>query len=169
MNTADISGPLATLLSELVSGTPPTGGYMLNRGDKGLFDALDNLSAAEASRIISGGSSIAAHVDHVTYYTSLMNRWSEGENPWKTADWGASWRKAVVTEVEWVQARDAFARETRKWLGAMKEPREVKETELTGMIASVVHLAYHVGAIRQMDRKLRGPSAGEEQDALQQI
>lgn len=169
MNTADIARSLATLLSELVNGTPATGGYMLNKGDKGLLDALDRLSAADASEIINDGSSIAAHVDHVTYYTSLMNRWSAGENPWKTADWAASWRKPAVTEVEWVQARDAFATETRKWLAVVGEPREVKEPEMTSMIASVVHLAYHVGAIRQMDRKLRGPSGSNEQDALQQI
>jgi hypothetical protein len=30
------------------------------------------------------------------------------------------------------------------------------------MMASIAHLAYHVGAIRQMDRSIRGPSAEEE-------
>jgi hypothetical protein len=31
--------------------------------------------------------------------------------------------------------------------------------ELNGVIASVAHLAYHLGAIRQIDRAIRGPSA----------
>jgi hypothetical protein len=31
--------------------------------------------------------------------------------------------------------------------------------ELNGVIASVAHLAYHLGAIRQIDRTIRGPEA----------
>ncbi|HEX6944079.1 MAG TPA: DinB family protein [Gemmatimonadaceae bacterium] len=167
MNTTDVAAPLATLLTELVDGTTPTGGYMLNKGDLGLLRALDTLSAEEASRIVDGGSSVAAHVDHCTYYFHLMNRWAAGEkNPWKGADWAASWRKPNVSQDEWARSREVFASETRKWLDVIKEPRDVKDTELTGMIASVVHLAYHLGAIRQMERKIRGPSANNEVDAF---
>jgi hypothetical protein len=53
-----------------------------------------------------------------------------------------------------------------KWIGVLKEPREVESVELTGMVASIVHVAYHVGAIRQMDRKVGGPLAKNEQDAF---
>jgi hypothetical protein len=31
--------------------------------------------------------------------------------------------------------------------------------ELNGVIASVAHLAYHLGAIRQIDRSIQGPKA----------
>ena len=93
MNTMNVTASLSTLMSELVDGTAPSGGYMLNRDDEGLLRALDTLSAAEASEIVNGGSSIAAHVDHVAYYISLMNRWAAGENPWRSADWAASWRR----------------------------------------------------------------------------
>lgn len=167
MNTTDIATALAALLEELVDGTAPSGGYMLNKGDVGLLRALDTLSAEEASRVANGGSSIAAHVDHCAYYFALMNRWAVGEkNPWKGADWAASWRKPAVSGEEWTKSREAFANETRKWLDVIREPRNVKDAELTGMIASVVHLAYHLGAIRQMERKISGPSAGNEVDAF---
>ena len=33
------------------------------------------------------------------------------------------------------------------------------EAERTGAIASAAHLAYHLGAIRQIDRATRGPTA----------
>jgi hypothetical protein len=46
------------------------------------------------------------------------------------------------------------------------EPRDVTGTEFSGMVASIAHLAYHLGAIRQVDRKLRGPSAENEIDAF---
>jgi hypothetical protein len=167
MSTEDVAAPLATLLTELVDGTAPTGGYMLNKGDVGLLRALDTLSAEEASRVVNSGSSIAAHVDHCTYYFTLMNRWAAGEkNPWKGADWAASWLKPKVSNDEWAKSREVFASETRKWVNFISEPRDVKDTELTGMIASVVHLAYHLGAIRQMERKIRGPSANNEVDAF---
>jgi len=166
MNTATVTSTLTTLMSELVDGTPPSGGYMLNKGDTGLLRALDRISAHDASQIINGGSSIAAHVDHVTYYISLMNRWSEGEKPWRTADWAASWRRTTVDEEGWLELRRSLAEEVHKWMAVLKEPRDVESVELTGMVASIVHLAYHLGAIRQMDRTLRGPSASNEQDAF---
>ena len=166
MNTLNVTSALPTLLRELVDGTAPTGGYMLNRGDEGLLKGLDRLSAAEASEVVNGGSSVAAHVDHVTYYISLMNRWADGENPWKSADWSASWRRTSVTEEAWEKARGELADQIAMWLAVLSEPREVSEPELTGMIASIVHLAYHVGAIRQMNRKTSGPRAMNEQDAF---
>lgn len=33
--------------------------------------------------------------------------------------------------------------------------------ELNGVIASIAHLAYHVGAIRQIDLSAKGPSAND--------
>ena len=158
---------MATLLRELTDGTPTTGGYMLNRGDKGLFASLERISAEEASTIVRGGSSIAAHIDHVMYYLALMNRWAAGEkNPWKGADWKASWTRTSVTQESWASLRHAFETETQRWLQTVSQPREVNETELTSMLASIVHLGYHIGAIRQMDRKCGGPSANNEADAL---
>jgi hypothetical protein len=42
----------------------------------------------------------------------------------------------------------------------LKTPREVADVELSGMIASVAHLAYHLGAIRQINKDARGPREG---------
>ena len=167
MNTEAFAAPLSTLLSELVDGTPPTGGYMLNRNDVGLLRSLDKLSAAEASEIVDGGSSIAAHVDHCTYYVVLMNRWAAGErNPWKTADWAVSWTRSRVDEDAWANSRAALAEELRKWSAFISEPRELERPGLTAVLASVIHLGYHLGAIRQMDRRVGGPRAGNLPDAF---
>ena len=149
MTDTILHASLVTLLSELVNGTPSTGGYMLNRGDIGLLRSLDRLSATEASMIVSDGSSIAAHVDHVTYGLSLMNRWAAGENPWRSADWKASWKRPTVTDEGWARLRQSLADEARKWLETIGRPRAMKEEALTGMISSIAHLAYHLGAIRQ--------------------
>jgi hypothetical protein len=155
MNTREIAASLATVFAELVDGAPTTGGYVLNRGDAGLRRSLDKLDAAAASRVNAGGSSIAAHVDHVRYGLSLLNRWAAGENP----DWTLSWRKTSVSETEWQQLRADIRDEARQWAVAIGRPRDVDELELNGVIGSIAHAAYHIGAIRQIDRQARGPSA----------
>ena len=43
---------------------------------------------------------------------------------------------------------------------ALREDREVSATEMSGMIGSIAHLAYHLGAIRQIDKGSRGPKEG---------
>lgn len=161
MNLNEISTPLTTLLSELVDGASVTGAYILNRGDQGLLRSLDRLSAEAASSTARGGASIAAHVDHLRYGLSLMNRWASGEDPFADADWGMSWRRTTVTPQEWDDLRAGLRTEAHRWLDAIRQRRELDEIELTGVIASIAHLAYHMGAIRQIDRAARGPSAEE--------
>ncbi len=160
MNIRTISGTLITLLGELLNGAPSSSGsaYMLNQGDVGLHASLDRLSAAAASTASAGGASIAAHVDHLRYGLSLMNRWASGEQPFRDADWSASWRITAVADAEWERLRHDLRHEGRRWLDALGTPREVDEAELDGVIGSIVHLAYHLGAIRQIDRAARGPA-----------
>jgi hypothetical protein len=132
----------------------------LNPGDEGLLRSLDKLSAAAASRQPSnGGASIAAHVDHLRYGLSLMNRWSRGEQPFDDADYSASWRRVTVTDEEWTALRRELEEEIEQWLSALERPRPANDFDLTSVIASVVHVAYHLGAIRQVDRATRGPAA----------
>jgi hypothetical protein len=158
MNTQDIAPTLGTLFAELVEGASTEGGYMLNSGDEGLLRSLERLSAAQASRLTPTGSTIAAHVDHVRYGLSLMNRWSKGENPFGSADWSGSWRKASVSESDWRQRLAELREEAERWLTVLRTPREVDAIELNGMVGSIVHLAYHLGAIRQIDQSARGPA-----------
>ncbi|HEU4997138.1 MAG TPA: hypothetical protein VFT29_20115 [Gemmatimonadaceae bacterium] len=161
MNTSDISGSLTTVFSELINGAPRGGAYVLNGGDPGLLKSLDKLSAAAASATTNGGASVAAHAEHLRYGLSLMNRWSKGENPWNDADWTASWKKTRVSDAGWKELRSQLAEESHNLLKALGKPRTVDEAELNGMIGTIVHFAYHAGAIRQIDRGARGPSATE--------
>jgi len=161
MNTKFLANSLEALFEELIDGPPTSGGFMLNRGDVGLLKSLDRLSAADASKIHEDGSSIAAHVDHLRYGLSLMNRRAAGENPFRDANWAASWERTTVSEAEWAERRNALRQEAANWSKALGTPREVSGIELNGMIGSIGHLAYHVGAMRQMDRRLRGPSAND--------
>ena len=162
MNTSELSNTLTTLFTELVDGAPQAGSYMLNRGDPGLLVSLDRLTSAAASAAPPGEASIAAHVEHLRYGLSLMNRWAAGEeNPFADANWAASWQRTTVSDAEWVQFRAGLRDEAHRWLEAIGTPREVNQVELNGIVGSIAHLAYHVGAIRQIDRTARGPAAND--------
>jgi hypothetical protein len=160
MNTRDLGNTLPTIFSELVDGaSQPT--YVLNNADAGLLRSLDKLSATAASHLTATGSSIAAQVDHVRYALSIMNRWVAGENVFDTADWKTSWKKTRVTAAQWKQLRDELADEAHRWLDSLKKPREIDQSDMNSVVGSIAHIAYHVGAIRQIDLTARGPSAGD--------
>ena len=67
---------------------------------------------------------------------------------------------STVHEMEWREIRDGLRDEVLRWTTVLKSPREVKDVELTGMVASIAHLAYHLGAIRQIHKSTRGPREG---------
>jgi hypothetical protein len=149
---------LVTLLRELIDGPPGQAAFVLNVGDRGLLRSLDTLSAEAASARPNGRSSVAAHVDHVRYGLSLLNRWAGGEaNPWATANWSESWTRVHVTDEEWAKLRANLRSEAQSWIEGAGREREMNEIELAGVIGSVAHLAYHLGAIRQLAPATAGP------------
>lgn len=162
MYTTDTSHAVSRLFSELVDGTRGDGNaFILNTGDVGLLRSLDRLSPAEASASINQGATIAAHAQHVRYGLSLMNLWArEGGDPFANARWDEAWKVGAVDALAWDEIRNGLRDETRRWLEALQSPREVSGIELAGMIASVAHLAYHLGAVRQIGKTLRGPKEG---------
>ena len=146
------------LLSELAHG-PTDVAYVLNRGDRGLLASLRSLSAAQASAQPDGRSSIASHVHHVRYGLNLINRWARGEEVFGRADWSESWRHQQVNDSEWDALVKGLEHEIRNWQEAMALPRPLDGATLRETIGSVVHLAYHLGAIRQLDAATAGPRA----------
>jgi hypothetical protein len=162
MNTKDVCATLSTLFSELVDGAnAPGGAYILNSGDAGLLKSLEKLSAADASRSVQGGATIAAHAQHVRYGLSLMNRWATaGGNPFADATWDAAWKIGTVNDAGWSEIRRGLRDEAHRWLGVLGAPRETEAVELHGMAGSIAHLAYHLGAIRQIAVAARGPKEG---------
>jgi hypothetical protein len=90
-----------------------------------------------------------------------MNRWAaEGGNPFADATWDAAWNISSVDDQAWQEIRGGLRDEAHRWLAALRSPRDVSEAELSGMIGSIAHLAYHLGAIRQINKDSRGPREG---------
>ena len=162
MYTTETSRALSRLFSELVDGTSGRGNaFILNTGDIGLLRSLEKLTAADASTSFNQGATIAAHAQHVRYGLSLMNRWAkEGGNPFADAKWDEAWKISAVDAASWDEIRTGLRDETQRWLAILQSPRERADIELTGVISSVAHLAYHLGAIRQISKSVRGPKEG---------
>ena len=62
-----------------------------------MLRSLARLSAADASRSVNDGATIAAHAQHVRFGLSLMNRWArDGGDPFADAKWGEAVHAVVV-------------------------------------------------------------------------
>ena len=143
---------LAKMLTEIFDGPPGQEAYMLNQGDPGLLRQLDTIEASTASkRSTPERATIAAHVDHVHYGLSLLNRWAAGDaNAWASADWNASWQRGTVTDDQWRTLRNDLRNEAEKWRKVVAERTNWDDMNAAAAISSVAHTAYHVGAIRQI-------------------
>src|SRR5207247_546698 len=79
MNTTDsvFQRALSNMLTEIFDGPPGQEAYLLNPGDPGLLRQLDRIDASAASkRPMPGKTTIAAHIDHVRFGFSILNRWA---------------------------------------------------------------------------------------------
>jgi hypothetical protein len=155
-----VSSTIGYLFRELVAGRTGPDAYVLNRGDPGLLRSLDALSAAEASSTTPDRVSVAAHVDHIRYSLHRMNGWAS-ETALEPADWGASWRRSRVSDAEWAKLRADLAREVTAWNAVLDRDAADDDETQRSLASSVVHLAYHFGAIRQLADAARGPRETE--------
>ena len=48
------------------------------------------------------------------YGFSLLNRWANGDDPWKDADWSASWKLQTVSEREWADLQQQLDARTQQ-------------------------------------------------------
>lgn len=151
-----VSSTIGLLFRELVDGRSSTEPYVLNEGDIGLLGSLDRLSADEASSALPTRVSVAAHVDHIRYSLHRLNGWASNTKL-EPADWVASWRRSRVSSAEWDDLRAELAREVRAWKDVLDRDGAVDDETLRSLASSVVHLAYHFGAIRQLSDTARGP------------
>jgi len=136
-----------TLLDEIFDNVH---GYCLDKGTS-LFETLATISAGEASVPVGGKcATLAAQVKHVAFYLDVLEH-NVRTQQYERQDWSKIWREtAAVTPEEWdalkVQLRESYDRikqlisETAEWPSGQ---------HIGGVIAVVVHTAYHLGEIRQ--------------------
>ena len=143
---------LTKMLIEIFDGPPGQEAYLLNPGDLGLLRQLDTIDASTASRRPTPGqTTIAAHIDHVHFGLSILNRWAAGEpNPWAGADWNDSWQRTTVTDDQWRTLRDGLRTEADKWRNVVDTRTSWDKLGAAIALSIVAHTAYHMAAIRQI-------------------
>ena len=153
VDVADIRETLSTVLVETFeSGRNPEGTMYLDR-DAGLFDSLATVSAEQASQeVIPSGTTIAAQVNHSLYYLEILERYIIGKTP--KADWAESWQLQDVSEEAW-QALKSDLKTTYERIGATLQMQDEWD-KLEDGFAIAIHTAYHLGAIRQMLKLVKG-------------
>ena len=143
---------LSSMLTEIFDGPPGQEAYVLNPDDPGLLRQLGTLAASATSkRPIPGKTTIAAHVDHVYFGLSILNRWAAGEaNPWAGADWNASWQRTEVTEDQWRSLCAGLRQEADQWRKVVATRTNWENLGAAAALSTAAHTAYHFGAIRQI-------------------
>ncbi len=124
-------------------------GVYLDKGTS-LFETLETISAAEASRPVSSRcASLAAQVAHVTFYIEILEKVIRGEMIEKV-DWGDIWQRIeAVNEAEWAALKSQLEATYRRVSTLAHGINNWDDDRVGGMIAIVVHTAYHLGEIRQ--------------------
>jgi hypothetical protein len=145
----------AALLALLDETFTEVTGIYLDRGTS-MFETLATVSAEDASRPVGGGcASLAAQVNHTTFYLDVAQQFAAG-NPPQKVDWDASWDVCAVDDEEWQvliqKLRDAY-QATRHFAATFDN---WNEDFVGGALGIVAHCAYHLGEIRQALCTLKG-------------
>ncbi|HEX6039163.1 DinB family protein [Longimicrobium sp.] len=139
------------ILAEAYAGPadPRSTNFVNNAPDCGVFGTLDGLSAAQASTPPAPGrSTAAAHAEHLRFSLDVSNRWLRGDDP--KAHWPSSWAVQTVDEEGWMRLRERLRDEYAQFLELIDARAEMDEELLGGIVGTVAHAAYHLGALRQV-------------------
>jgi hypothetical protein len=145
------------LLRETFEGALPGQGTQYLDHDSGILPTLSKLTAEDASRRFEGHPSIASHVRHMSFHLRVTSEWIQGDH--SRRDWKASFEPQTVTDAEWRELQkglEVARAEVVRTLEGLSPERFVEEGAGLG---SVTHLAYHLGAIRQLMHRAKGGSA----------
>ena len=119
-------------------------------GGTSLFETLAMINAQMASRPISPDcASIAAQVEHIAFYLEHIEDILRG-HPQENIDWQEIWRTVKeVTPDEWALSKTQL-QETYHRVRLLVKGMEKweSEDECYGVLAIMVHTAYHLGEIR---------------------
>jgi hypothetical protein len=126
-------------------------------GGTSLLETLAGISASEASKPITvSGTSIASQVDHLRFYFKASNDYINGISTGKAA-WQDSWKRKIVTDEEWDRLRRDLADDYHKLIDQLDSISDWNDERYLGsMMGMIVHTAYHLGAIRQIQRVAKG-------------
>ena len=134
-------------------------GIYLDKGTS-LYETLETVSAAEASRAISTNSAtIAAQVEHVRFYLDVLDEYMRTGID-KKNNWREIWETVgEVTPEQWDDIKRRLHESHERVLATINafEKWDGKYDVAAGL-SVMVHTAYHLGGIRQALGAIRAGS-----------
>lgn len=125
-------------------------GYFLDKGTS-MFETLATISAEEASAPVGGKcATLAAQVKHVAFYLDVLEQAVRTQR-FERQDWDKIWRETTaVTPEEWDALKSSLRESYNRIKVLINDTTEwSSEQQIGGVIATIVHTAYHLGEIRQ--------------------
>ena len=125
-------------------------GYFLDKGTS-MFETLATISAEEASVPVGGKcATLAAQVKHVAFYLDVLEK-AVRTQQFEPQDWDKIWREtSAVTPEEWEALKSSLRESYNRIKTLINDTTEwSSERQIGGVIATIVHTAYHLGEIRQ--------------------
>ncbi len=137
-----LTGALLNALETALVGTDPGFWYT------GVISAIQNLNAEQASRtLLPGYTTIAAHAEHIRVSLNYVRRTFAGEK--LNVEW---WPLQTVDAAQWAELKQQLQAEYEATIAFIKAKSFWHEEDLTQMLDSMAHIAYHAGAIRQLTK-----------------
>ncbi|MBX3117564.1 MAG: DinB family protein [Fimbriimonadaceae bacterium] len=150
-HSIDFQQATTTLLRECFEGVPQSQDYSwFIQRNEALFDSFDSVTAEQASTHPAPDcSTIAAHTYHILFAMRWANNLQGGPEPVGT--WETSWDKQSVNEAEWKELVATVRSECNSFVAWFEKNEDWSdEDNLIGALNVLPHMAYHLGAIRQL-------------------
>lgn len=125
-------------------------GYFLDKGTS-MFETLATVSAEEASLPVGGKcATLAAQVKHLAFYLDVLEKAIRTQQ-FERQDWDKIWREtSAVTPEEWAALKSSLRQSYDRIKKLISDTSEwSNERQIGGVIAVIVHSAYHLGEMRQ--------------------
>ena len=124
-------------------------GIYLDKGTT-LYETLEGVSVAEASRAISANSAtIAAQVEHVRFYLDVLDDYMRTGVD-KQNNWREIWETVrEVTPEQWEDIKERLRKSHERALATINSFEKWDgKYDIAGALSILVHTAYHLGGIR---------------------
>ncbi|MVT07464.1 hypothetical protein [Chitinophaga tropicalis] len=142
--------PVLNLLNELYVGVNAGPTWVIDpKPGHGFIAAIKTIDARQASTpIVKGGSTIAAHTEHLRWSIYFALEFYKGNRP--EGEWDKSWLVREVDEAQWAKLQMDLQEAYDKLKTAIESVTDWSDPlMLQGTIALLPHAAYHLGAVKQ--------------------
>lgn len=122
---------------------------------QGVLRSLQELSGKEASEPMrADGITIASLAGHISWSLNFALTFLNGQKP--DGNWSESWKVRAVDEEDWLRLLEEIEDRTEAFREKVREREDWSDKLLEmGVLAFLPHMAYHLGALRQLLKELR--------------